>query len=218
MSYDGLVLDHDGVLMRMAASETITDAVVAAFAAAGVTDPRPADIDKLTVGVDPEDVRAVAERHGLDPATLWEYREAAVHEALQDATVAGAKGPYDDVGVLRDLDCPLGIASNNQSRTVSYMLDHHDLSDLFVAVHARESTFDSLHRKKPNPELLTAAVERLDAATPLYVGDSETDIQAARRAGVDVAFLRRSHNADRTLTVTPTYDLAGLDEVAALLG
>ena len=156
MSYDGLVLDHDGVLMRMAASETITDAVVAAFAAAGVTDPRPADIDKLTVGVDPEDVRAVAERHGLDPATLWEYREAAVHEALQDATVAGAKGPYDDVGVLRDLDCPLGIASNNQSRTVSYMLDHHDLSDLFVAVHARESTFDSLHRKKPNPELLTA--------------------------------------------------------------
>ena len=143
MSYDGLVLDHDGVLMRMAASETITDAVVAAFAAAGVTDPRPADIDKLTVGVDPEDVRAVAERHGLDPATLWEYREAAVHEALQDATVAGAKGPYDDVGVLRDLDCPLGIASNNQSRTVSYMLDHHDLLDLFVAVHARESTFET---------------------------------------------------------------------------
>jgi phosphoglycolate phosphatase-like HAD superfamily hydrolase len=52
---------------------------------------------------------------------------------------------------------------------------------------------------------------------PLYVGDSESDVEAARRAGVDVAFLRRTHNAERSLSVEPTYEVTSLHAVVERL-
>jgi haloacid dehalogenase superfamily, subfamily IA, variant 1 with third motif having Dx(3-4)D or Dx(3-4)E len=217
MSYDGLVLDHDGVLVGMAASATIEAAVEAAFAAAGVPEPRPADVDALGMGVEADQVRAVAERHGVDPATLWDHREQAVHERLLAAVREEGKAPYDDVAALAELDCPFGVASNNQARTVEFILDYHGLEDHFGTVKARTSTFESLATMKPHPALVESAVEALPVDDPLYVGDSETDVLAARRAGVDVAFLRRPHNADRAVDPEPTHDVESLRAVAALL-
>jgi hypothetical protein len=37
------------------------------------------------------------------------------------------------------------------------------------------------------------------------------------RAGLDVAYLRRPHNADTCLDPDPTYEVGGLDEVADIL-
>jgi phosphoglycolate phosphatase-like HAD superfamily hydrolase len=111
---------------------------------------------------------------------------------------------------------PCGVVSNNQRRIVASVLAAHGLQDLFGTIRARDPTLDSLDRKKPAPTYLEAAMADLDIERPLYVGDSETDVLAANRAGVDTAFLRREHNADVSLSVDPTYEVTGLDEVVAL--
>jgi len=216
MGYDGLLLDHDGVLVTLGDRESLTAAATAALRDAGVREPDPATVETLRVSVDREELDAISGRHDLDPETLWAHRDDRVAEALRTEATSGRKAPYDDVTTLEDIDHPLGIVSNNQTRVVEFVLDHYGLADRFDAVHARSPTPASLARKKPAPTYLEAAMADLDVAEPLYVGDSESDVVAGHRAGLDVAFLRRDHNADATLDAIPRYEvesLAALDPI-----
>lgn len=120
---------------------------------------------------------------------------------------------YD--GLLLDHDGV--IVSNNQTRIVEAVLDRYDLSDHVDTVRARAPRPESLDRKKPRPAFLEAAMADIGVENPLYVGDSESDVEAGRRAGLDVAFIRREHNADWPLDHDPTYEVAGLDDVVELL-
>ncbi|WP_434531739.1 HAD hydrolase-like protein (plasmid) [Haloarcula sp. NS06] len=44
----------------------------------------------------------------------------------------------------------------------------------------------------------------------MYIGDSEKDIIAANRAGIDSVFLRRDHVSDVSLSVEPTAEVPDL--------
>jgi phosphoglycolate phosphatase len=70
--------------------------------------------------------------------------------------------------------------------------------------------------KKPNPHYLKRALADLEAESALYVGDSESDVIAANRAGMDSVFVRRQHCCDVELTVHPTYDVNDLHDVATI--
>ena len=66
----------------------------------------------------------------------------------------------------------------------------------------------------PDPDSNSAPPGRPDA---LLVGDDESDVVAAHRAGIDSAFIRRPHRRDADLDVEPTYvidDLHDLRRVA----
>jgi phosphoglycolate phosphatase-like HAD superfamily hydrolase len=57
----------------------------------------------------------------------------------------------------------------------------------------------------------------LGVSDPLFVGDSESDVQVAHAAGLDSVFLRREHRADYELSVEPTYELSSLAVLPELL-
>jgi phosphoglycolate phosphatase-like HAD superfamily hydrolase len=57
----------------------------------------------------------------------------------------------------------------------------------------------------------------LGVENALYIGDSETDLVAAHRAGIDSAFLRRDHVADVNLSTEPTIEVATLEELVTQL-
>lgn len=217
MGYDGLLIDHDGVLVTLGDERALRSAAREALAAVGVTDPDPATVEAIQIRVDDDDLRSVSRRYDLDPDELWRQRDERVDAALRDETRAGRKRPYDDVSALDSLAEPTGIVSNNQTRLISFVLDHYGMAEWFETIRAREPTRASLTRKKPRPTYLTDAADDIGVSNPLYVGDSETDVVAGERAGFDVAFLRRDHNADRSLDVDPTYDVTGLDEVVEIL-
>lgn len=218
--YDALLLDHDGVLVELLDREAIAaglrDHAEQQLRALGV-EPAPAVFDALNVGAQTDEIRRLATDYDTDPEKLWRCREEAIAVTLRGATRAGQKEPYGDVTALQNAGIALGVVSNNQRRLVEFSLGEHGLRELFETVHGREPTLASLDRKKPAPAYLEAAMADLGVDCPLYVGDSETDIVAARRAGVDAAFLRRSHNADVTLSTAPTAEVGGLDEVVSLL-
>lgn len=87
--------------------------------------------------------------------------------------------------MLERLDLPLGNVSNNQHATVEFLLAHYDL-DGFRTAYGRQPTLAGAAGRKP--EYLERALADLDTSEALYVGDSEKDIVAARRAGIDSVF------------------------------
>jgi len=84
---------------------------------------------------------------------------------------------------LRQLDCGLGICTNKPSM----------MTDLVLAALNLEQYFDAIvggdyHRRKPDGDHILESARRMKAhdVPLLYIGDSVTDVAAARSAGLAV--------------------------------
>lgn len=212
--YDVLLFDNDGVLVDPPARETQLAAIREAFASVGV-DPTDAHAAALAGGVTPDSLHAIADHHDLDPAALWTAREEYDERSQFRTFRAGERGRYDDVDAVTDLTQRCGVVSNNHHSTVAFVLEFFGM-EWVEAYYGREKTVESLGLKKPNPHYLERAMADLGGGRALYVGDSENDVVAAQRAGMDSAFVRRDHNHETSLSVAPTYEVGSLHGVARL--
>jgi HAD superfamily hydrolase (TIGR01549 family) len=217
VNYDAVLFDHDGVLVTLTGQPLHLRGARAAFERVGVTEPAPADVEALSIGVSAPLLVETCERYGVDPGSFWAARDEVTSRLQREAMDRGEKRPYDDVDALAGLSGPLGVVSSNQLATVEYAIDRFDLP-AFGTVRAREPTVESLRRKKPQPYYLQRALSDLGADNALFVGDSESDVEAAERAGVDAVFIRREHNAGTALSTAPDYEIDGLDGLAELTG
>lgn len=213
--YDAVLFDNDGVLTYLTSLDALERAIETTFAEFGVTDPDRKDVEAL-YGITVEDLRRVCDRYDLDPEAFWRRRDRNAALAQHAEIRAGAKPLYEDVAALDALDLPMGVVSNNQADTVAYIVEYFDVPE-FAVCYGRPPTIDGLRRKKPNPYYLRKAVAALAAESVLYVGDSEKDVVAARRAGIDSAFVRRPHRRELVLSASPTYEIEGLDALAGIV-
>ncbi|WP_343161266.1 HAD-IA family hydrolase [Halogeometricum sp. CBA1124] len=211
--YDAVVFDSDGVLVEPPTRETQLGAIRSAFRELGVESPPADHVRDLSHDVRPDRLDAIADHHGLDAATLWTARERCDEQSQFEAFRAGSRQRYDDVTAIADLPPNRGVVSNNHHSTVAFKLDFFELEPLFDTFYGREMTVESLTLKKPNTHYLDRAIADLNAENPLYVGDSESDVVAAHRAGADSAFVRRDHTRDAALSVTPTYEVDTLADL-----
>ena len=218
MNYDAVLFDNDGVLVEPPGRESQAAATRAAFAAVGVEDPAAEHVHAVVDGVTVEGLRELCGAYGIDPERFWTARERRDEQAQVRDLRAGERELYDDVSAVETLPRPRGVVSNNHDTTVAFVVEFFDLGGLFDAVHGRPKTVASLDRKKPAPDYVEAGLADVGAESALYVGDSASDVLAAHRAGIDSAFLRRSHVADADLPVEPTHEVADLHGVAALVG
>ncbi|WP_410766607.1 HAD family hydrolase [Haloferax sp. DFSO60] len=216
--YDSVIFDHDGVLTTLVELSVLREATWETFETLGVSNPDPDHVERLVIHVVPEDVRAVADTYDLDPETLFRTRDELASAAQCEAIDAGHKTPYDDFDSVRRIDAPMGIVSNNQQATIDHVVETMDVTDLFPTAYGREPSMTSLQRKKPDPYYIERAMDDLGVDSPLYVGDSDSDIVAAHAAGVDSAFIRRGHRRDHTPSPDPTHEIAGLDDLLTLDG
>jgi len=150
-----------------------------------------------------------AREHGIDPEAFWHYRELTASLAQQTHVRDGGKPVYDDVAAVERIDCPIGLVSNNQHATVEFLLAYHDLP-AFETARGRRPTLAGAAARKPEPDYVEAALAELGVEDALYVGDSEKDVVAAQRAGIDAAYLRREHVTDVTLSAEPTFEVSDL--------
>lgn len=218
MSYDGLLLDYDGVVVHVLEDDERIPAFRRALRDQFRDDQLDDDIvAELAHGIAAEELDRIAADTGLDATTLWRSRDDALAAVLCNSARTGTKAPYDDVDRLFELDCPIGIASNNQRRVVEFISERYELDRRFETIHAREPHPDSLRRKKPEPTFLDAAMADMGVENPLYVGDKGSDVLAGRRAGLDTALIRRSHNATRRVDHDPTYEVTGLEQVVDIV-
>lgn len=127
-------------------------------------------------------------------AALGRAEDAALHarllaafepryEAAQGLTVL-YPGVLEALDALLDQGHALGLCTNKPLGATRAALAHFGLDTRLAAVIGG----DSLPQRKPDPAPLNAAFAALPDALPtgaqLYVGDSETDAETARRAGI----------------------------------
>lgn len=164
-SFDAVVWDLDGTLVRLAV-----------------------DWDRVT-----RDVAAVFESGGVDPdsRTLWGLMDAAGRVGLCDE-VETVVAEYEQTGAQESDRLPLAdavgqvdaeaVCSLNCEAACRVALDVHGLVSSVDAVVGR----DTVPAQKPDPEPLLEALHRLDVPPDdaVFVGDSESDGETADRAGV----------------------------------
>ena len=216
MGYDAVLLDNDGVITTITDRSVLARAVRDAFRDMGVEDPDETDVEDLVIGVTPDRLAAVAGRYSLDPRAFWYRRDVRSSLVQERELYAGRKPLYDDVAALSEIPLPMGIVSSNQHRTIEFILDFHEFGDRFDTYYGRGMGVEDLDRKKPDPHFLDRALDDLGAESALFVGDSESDVVAAHRAGLDSAFIRRSHCADATPSTDPDYEVQNLYDVVTI--
>jgi phosphoglycolate phosphatase len=173
-----LLLDFDGPICSIYAG--LRDAVVADKLRKLIPGELPADIASTH---DPIEVFCYS-------GTVSDDLAARVEAEMTDLEVAAVptaeSTPYvhEVITSARESGRIVGVVSNNSARAVNAYLEHHDLTEGITLVVARTSYDPAL--LKPSPYLIEEAVRGLGAnrETTALIGDSYTDIEAARRAGV----------------------------------
>ncbi|HEX5114074.1 MAG TPA: HAD-IA family hydrolase [Pseudonocardiaceae bacterium] len=179
---DALFLDFDGPVCDLFAglpASAVVDQLCVVLADGGYGDPPP-EIEKSS---DPFDVLKYAATLGETEA---DYVNAAF-TALETEAVATARptrGAHDLVRNWSSTGRQLAIVSNNSKAAVEAYLVLHDLGRFVAYVSARQWADSRL--LKPSPHLLNDALRTLHfvASNAVFIGDSVSDIEAARAVGV----------------------------------
>jgi HAD superfamily hydrolase (TIGR01662 family) len=140
------------------------------------------DLDAMPPTTEPFDVlRYVA--HNRPTSAARAEAELARMETIAIATAEPTPGAADALRHFADSGRSVVVVSNNSTNAIRAYLDQHDLGRYVAGVSARTDPDPNL--LKPNPHLLRRAIELLESTSSncLMIGDSLTDIEAARAAG-----------------------------------
>ncbi len=114
---------------------------------------------------------------------------------------------------LRAAGVRLACVTNKEARLARALLQHHGLSDAFDIVIGG----DSLPQKKPHASVLQYVAQAcgVPLAAVAHVGDSATDVQAARNAGVAAWAVPWGYNAGQPIaSASPDLIFESLPAVA----
>ena len=166
---------------------------------------------------DLESVRDHCDALGVDPERFWALKDAYASERTHDRVRSGERGVYDDVDAIAALAdrTTVGLVTNNRHATAEFVADYLPVD--FAVVRGRRPTLESYRRRKPDPHFIEDALAQLDVREGLYVGDSIKDVTAGRAAGLETAFLRRSHNRGVETPADATAELESLTDLPSLL-
>jgi HAD superfamily hydrolase (TIGR01662 family) len=170
--------------------------------------------DAASYSDDPFDVLRYAwarlDRQKADAAeqALTAYEVRAV------AGLSPTEGAAEAIESLRASGHTVTIVSNNSEQAIHAFIDAHALADQIDGVVGR--TRARAQDLKPEPYLLDRALEQLGAkpADAVLVGDSITDIQAARAAGTAaIAYANKPGKDSALRSFEPDALINSMDEI-----
>lgn len=200
---EAIVFDLDGTL-----ADTATDIQHALNLALAAEKVAPIEITtvKTMIGAGPAVLveRALARRSAsTDVATVRKVTEA--FNENYDRGRNALSRLFDDaepcLEALSQMSIRMGICSNKPEPFCESLLRDLGVLQHFPVIQGSGSGLPP----KPDPSPLLEAFKRLGVALDraLYVGDSETDVQTARAAGIPIALVSHGY------TVTPVEELGG---------
>lgn len=216
MTYGSVVLDMDGVILDFEGDNFRWkyDAVRDVLEKRGVDTSgfSRSELDAFLgdKGVD-ECVKA-CEEIGLNAGDVWEAVARRTTEARIDKMKTGEFTLYPEVKdvleQLESMDKELGVISNAPEDAVEAVITHYDLRR-HIKFFRGVTGFDDLTSRKPHPDHLKMAQAELKRSPYVYAGDAESDLIAARKAGMDSIWVKR---ADAKVDVRPDYEIENLEE------
>ncbi|MEY4748718.1 MAG: hypothetical protein RIQ60_932 [Pseudomonadota bacterium] len=217
--YAAVTFDLDGTLVDTAGE--IVEAVNATLVEAGVT-PRPAPeiVNLIGNGLRALMMNLLA-RLMLEQPQLADrlsvevllHRVEVIYGALAGRSAQAYPGALQALVDLREAGIRTGCVTNKDGSFTQRLLQATGLAPHLDLVLAG----DTLPHKKPHASVLRTAAERLGVGTDrlAHVGDSRTDIDAARNAGVAAWAVPYGYNGGEPVALAmPTRLFANLSEVA----
>jgi phosphoglycolate phosphatase len=194
---EAVLFDLDGTLLDTAAD--IALALNRTFEGFGWAATAPSEVRRMIGRGAPMLIERAAAAQGrtLDSAAQSALLERFFHHygALQELNEFEAQpypGVKESLRILHGAGLATGVVTNKQHRFASGLLQRLQLSDWIDLVVGG----DSCERRKPDPQPLLFACERLEvlASRTLMVGDSINDVQAARGAGIPIVCVPYGYN------------------------
>lgn len=119
--------------------------------------------------------------HATTPERFHQIEDACIQgEVAATEASRPTDGAHDLIRACYDIGRPLVILSNNTPAAINAYLDRHHLTDLITGVVGR--IYGKPDLMKPNPALVHQALKFVSAspAQVAFIGDSLTDLYAAR--------------------------------------
>lgn len=206
--WDGVIFDFDGVLLNSSVNNYRWAHKVREKKARELGLRVPGDrLDILFRSDSFEDFRRNIKAFNL---SFQEYK--AIEEAVAKKKTELVKENVIDLypgskSLLRSLNVPAGLASNAYFNSTDATIREFSLDDYLIDWEAPslEDILGYRRMMKPNPKMLFEVQKVMDSSNPVMVGDSKSDIEAAKKAGFDSIFIDRgkykySVNADYTVS------------------
>lgn len=153
--------------------------------------------------------RSEAQIEELYPMLVSLYAEnLCVHSRLYDGCAAA-------LTALQDAGFALGVCTNKPGSLAVPLLDQLGISQFFGALVAA----DTLPVRKPDPGPYFEVTKRLglDVNKSVMIGDSVTDRETARAAGVPCVLVRFGPIGDQVRELDPEHMLGHFSELGALV-
>ncbi|WP_436758480.1 HAD family hydrolase [Streptosporangium sp. V21-05] len=210
-----ILLDFDGPICDVFAgfpAPEVADRLRVMLKAAGVELPQ-----SVQEQDDPMEVFRFSADLGrdLNHATLNALTELEVAAA---ATAWLTPGAADLIRRSGEANKSVAVVSNNSVAAVTAFLKEHGLLAAVELISARVDPDPGL--MKPNPYLVRQALNQLGANTALslLVGDSVTDMQASKSAGITaVGYANKAGKADRLVAAGADLVVTSMEELALAL-
>ncbi|MFD7302976.1 MULTISPECIES: HAD family hydrolase [Streptomyces] len=159
---------------------------------------------------DPQEVLRAVDRARPGPGVVAALEEHLTQEELR-ATATAMPTAWADplIRTWTAVGARLAVTSDNSPRVIGAYLAGRDLAGCFGPhIHGRDA---APHRLEPDPCHLHRALASLTAApsAALFIGDTPTDHEAARRAGVPFLGYARNDRKARLLREAGASDVIG---------
>jgi phosphoglycolate phosphatase len=161
-------------------------------------------------------MRQVLASQGVEPDIVLD-KVMPVFDAHYDATSGTIAQPYpgvpDALARLRSADMHMAVVTNKERRFALRLLENARLAPYFDVLLGG----DSLPYKKPHPLPIRYCLERMNVPVhaAAHLGDSRTDVQSARRAGVAAWAVPYGYNYGEPIEdAQPDRVFASIEEMA----
>ncbi|MBQ4066424.1 MAG: HAD family hydrolase [Clostridia bacterium] len=193
MKYDSVIFDLDGTLLDTL--DDLRDSVNFALRAYGMQE-RSLEEIRSFVGNGVRNLVKSSVTEGTDDGDIDRVL-AVFREHYMDHSRDKTR-PYEGITqLLEDLKkrgIPTAVVSNKIDSAVRELIPLYFGELIGVSIGELEGV-----KRKPEPDTVYLAMERMGVCNPVYVGDSEVDVQTAKNAAIDGIFVTWGFRSEEQL-------------------